>query len=476
MSLATPAPLFLEQLKSIVGSSGWVLPAEAQKYFVDLRGQFTGNAALIVRPSTTSQVSRILASCNDAGIGVVPYGAGTGGSAGHIYTDRTGAVVISLERMTAIRSINIEDNALVAEAGCVLAVVQSTARKHNRRFGLSLASESSCTIGGNLACNAGGIQVIKYGNARDLCLGIEAVLPDGSILHDTNTLRKNNTGYDLRHLLIGSEGTLGIITAASLKLSPCPEQTTTLMCAIASPAAAVSLLHTLFEQLGEVISAFELMSDLGVALAVKHFTHLHEPFDQHHRWYVLMEIEGYGDVRSRLEAILAQRLEPDTIIDAAVAESQAQSRNLWDLRELAYEYNRKEGVIYSSDTSVPISRIQRFIEQISAALLNLDASLRINCYGHIGDGNIHVNIFPPENITKTAYLEANVKTKKQIHTIINDVTYQCHGAISAEHGIGRLKIAEMNQFADPTKLAVMAAIKNTVDPNGIMNPGALFGK
>lgn len=474
MSLAIPKASLLDHLKSIVGPTGWVSPANAQKYFLDLRGQYTGTAALIVRPSTTLQVSQILAACNEACIGVVPFGAGTGGSAGHINTDNTSVVVVSLERMSAIRSINTEDNAVVAEAGCVLADVQSNARKHNRRFGLSLASEGSCTIGGNLASNAGGIQVVKYGNARDLCLGLEAVMPDGSILNDANVLRKNNTGYDLRHLLIGSEGTLGIITAASLRLSPSPEQTTTVMCAIASPVVAVTLLHTVFEQLGEVISAFELMSGLGVTLALKHFKHLQEPFDRHHQWYVLMEIEGYGDVRSQLEKTLHRHLAPDSVVDAIVAGSESQRNDLWALRELAYEYNRKEGVIYSSDTSVPISQIQRFIQQISAALLNLDSNLRINCYGHIGDGNIHVNIFPPDTVTKQAYLEGNINIKGQFHTIINEVTLQCHGAISAEHGIGRLKTKDMQHYADPTKLAVMTAIKKAVDPNGIMNPGALF--
>ncbi len=474
MPLATPDASFLDHLKSIVGHTGWLSPTDAQKYFVDLRGQFTGSAALIVRPSTTLQVSQILASCNEACIGVVPFGAGTGGSAGHINISCNCVVVMSLERMTTIRSISTDDNALVAEAGCVLADVQCTARRHNRRFGLSLASEGSCTIGGNLASNAGGIQVVKYGNARDLCLGIEAVMPDGSILDDANTVRKNNTGYDLRHLLIGSEGTLGIITAASVKLSPPPEHTTTLMCAIASPEVAVTLLHTVFEQLGEVISAFELMSGLGVALAVKHFDHLREPFESHHQWYVLMEIEGYGDVRSRLEKILAQHLEHNRVVDAIVAESETQSSMLWDLRELAYEYNRKEGVIYSSDTSVPVSQIQRFVLQVTTALQALDSGLRINCYGHIGDGNIHVNVFPPQNSAKQAYLARNTKIKERIHITINEVTYRCDGAISAEHGIGRLKNKELQRYADPTKLAVMTAIKKAVDPNGIMNPGALF--
>ena len=475
MSLATPNTAFLAHLKSIVGHTGWVLPTDAPKYFVDLRGQFVGSAALIVRPSTTLQVSEILATCNAARIGVVPFGAGTGGSAGHIDKDNNSSVVISLERLATIRSINTKDNALVAESGCVLKNIQDAARKHNRRFGLSLASEASCTIGGNLASNAGGIQVVKYGNTRDLCLGIEAVMADGSILHDTNALYKNNTGYDLRHLLIGSEGTLGIITAASLKLSPCPEQTTTVISAIASPAAAVTLLHAVFDQLGEVISAFELMSGLGVSLAVKHFPQLRKPFEQQYQWYVLMETEGHRDVRARLEKIIEQYMDNDSVIDAIVAESKQQSRNFWNLRELAYEYNRKEGVIYSSDTSVPISQIQRFVEQVTAGIHGLDSGLRINCYGHIGDGNIHVNIFPPDHMAKERYLEQNSSIKSQIHMITNDVTQQCHGSISAEHGIGRLKIEDLRRYCDPTKLAVMNTIKKAVDPNGIMNPGALFG-
>lgn len=474
MSLSTPNTSFLNQLKSIVGKAGWVLPTEAPKYFIDLRGQFIGNASLIVCPSTTQQVSQVLAACNAARVGVVPFGAGTGGSAGHIDKDSNTSVVVSLERMSAIRSVNTDDNALIAEAGCVLADVQKTANSHNRRFGLSLASEGSCTIGGNLASNAGGIQVVKFGNARDLCLGIEAVMPDGSILNDVNALRKNNTGYDLRHLLIGSEGTLGIITAASLKLTPRPEQTTTVMCALSSPNDAVRLLHTVFESVGEVVSAFELMSGLGVSLALKHFPNLRKPFEYHHQWYVLMEIEGDMGVRSRSETILTRQLETNNIIDAVVAESVSQSQALWALRELAYEYNRKEGVVYSSDTSVPISEIQCFVQQVSADIQDVDSDLRVNCYGHIGDGNIHVNIFPPENIAKQDYMKQNPLLKEQLHTVVNRVTHLCNGSISAEHGIGRLKIEDMRSYVDPTKLTIMVAIKKAVDPNGIMNPGALF--
>jgi D-lactate dehydrogenase (cytochrome) len=474
MQLVKPDTLFLNQLHSIVGPAGTIHPTDAEKYFIDLRGQFIGSATLIVRPSTTLQVSQILTACNAACVGIVPFGGGTGGAAGHIDTGENGVIVMSFERMAAIRSINTEDNVLLAEAGCVLADLQNYANKHNRRFGLSLASEGSCTIGGNLASNAGGMQVLKYGNARDLCLGIEAVMPDGSILNDANALRKNNTGYDLRHLLIGSEGTLGIITAASLKLSPRPEQSTTLMCAVASPAAAVALLQTIINHIGEAVSAFELMSELGIALATKHFPHARNPFNQNHQWYVLMEIEGHQEVRARLEDLLTRQLERDTIVDIIVAQSDTQSQALWELRELAYEYNRKEGVIYSSDTSVPISQIQHFIQQTVTSICNFDPDLRINCYGHIGDGNIHVNVFAPGKVAKQIYQAKKPGIKESLHRIINELTLACEGSISAEHGIGRLKTEDMTRYGDPTKLAIMKTIKQALDPKGIMNPGALF--
>lgn len=474
MPSATPETGLLDHLKSIVGPKGWIAPADAGKYFADPRDRFRGSAALIVLPSTTGEVSQIIATCNETGTGIIPFGGGTGGVAGHMAIDGGSPIVLSTERMNAIRSVNIDDEIVVAEAGCILANVHGIAERNNRRFGLSLASEGSCSIGGNLASNAGGVQVLKYGNTRDLCLGIEAVLPNGSVLDDLKPLRKDNTGYDLRHLLIGSEGTLGIITAAALKLSPRPHETVTFICAIPSPAAAIALLHSIRDRLGDTVTAFELMSGFGIELATKYFKTLRDPFDRRHDWYALVDVEGYRGIRDHLEYLLNQEFERETIADAVIAASENQTRSLWQLRELAYEYNQKEGAICSSDTSVPISRIDAFIRQTDEAVRSLDPDLRCNRYGHIGDGNIHFNIFPPQGVSKRSYLHSHPDIAETTRMLINETTRNCGGSISAEHGIGRLKIADLETYADPTKLAMMRAIKQAIDPNRIMNPGALF--
>ena len=474
MQAKFPDLQFLDRLKSLVGPKGWRGSDSAGKYFTDPRGYFHGSASLVLLPSSTQQVSQVVAACNEAQIGIVPFGGGTGGVAGHMEINGGFPVVLSLERMTAIRSVSIDDETIIAEAGCILATIQEIAEQNGRRFGLSLASEGSCTIGGNLASNAGGIQVLKYGNCRDLCLGIEAVMPDGSVLNDLKPLRKNNTGFDLRHLLIGSEGTLGIITASALKLSPLPEDSVTVMCALPAPGSALKLLHKIRNKLGETVTAFELMSGLGVSLATKYFETLRNPFDRSYEWYIVAEIEGYKGIQQSLEQILAQELEQGNIVDAVFAESRSQSEALWNLRELAYEYNQKEGAICSSDTSVPISQIEKFIELTSTAIRYLDGGLRANCYGHIGDGNIHVNVFPPQNVSKQVYLQMHPGIQETTRMIINETTHQCGGSISAEHGIGRLRISELQRYADKTKLAVMQTIKTAIDPNGIMNPGAVF--
>lgn len=469
-----PSDAFFADLKSCVDPKGWISPQASGKYFADPRGRFVGDAVLVVLPSSTAQVSAVVALCNAHKIGIIPFGGGTGGSAGHIEFEGRNAIVLSLERMNTIRSVDIETDTITAEAGCVLANIQTAAQQINRRFGLSLASEGSCTIGGNLATNAGGIQVLRYGNARDLCLGIEAVLPDGSILNDLRPLRKDNTGFDLRNLLIGSEGALGIITAATLKLAPHPDETATFMCALNSPDAAVTLLRDLRTALGETVTAFELMSQLGVTLATKHFPSLLDPFDHPHAWYVVADVEGHCGIAAGVAEVLQAALEAELIVDAIVAQSDTQRKSLWALREFSYEYNMKEGVFCSSDTAVPTDEITNFISLTDAVLVGLDSDLRANRYGHVGDGNIHVNVFPPEGISKDDYLNKKPNMQEDVRTAINNATEACQGSISAEHGIGRLKRKDLLQFSDPTKMATMRAIKVAIDPNNIMNPGALF--
>ena len=341
-------------------------------------------------------------------------------------------------------------------------------------FPLSMGSKGSCQIGGNLATNAGGIQVLRYGNARDLCLGIEAVLPDGSIYRELSPLRKNNTGYDLRHLLIGSEGTLGVITAATLALTPIDAELATVMCALETPSNAIGLLNDLRREMGDCVSAVELMSGFGVGLVAEHFADLRSPFHEDHDWYLLCEFGGPEGVRDRLEACLADKFEDGALLDAVLAESETQRRTLWNIREFHAEANRANGSICSSDTSVPISRTGDFIAATAAALREIDLGLRLNSYGHVGDGNIHHNVFPPEGVTKGDYLAANDGIIERVRMAINDVTVAHDGSISAEHGIGRLKIEDMTRYVDDVKITLMRRIKSAIDPNRIMNPGALL--
>lgn len=474
MNSAISHARFLDRLMEMLGSEGWIAAEDGQRYFEDLRDRYQGQGLIILRPKSTEEVSQIVRDCAAAHVGIIPFGGGTGGSAGHInITDRP-VVVLSLERMNKIRSVNAADEAIISEAGVILADIQAAADTVGRRFGLSLASEGSCTIGGNLASNAGGVQVLRYGNSRDLCLGIEAVLPDGSILNDLQPLRKDNTGYNLRHLLVGSEGTLGIITAATLKLSPRPSEDVTVMFAISSPEAALAMLHRIRGSLGDVVTGFELMSRLGIDLALKHFPKMRDPFDQDHTWYALALIEGPEGIRSALEEELGNAFTENAILDAVIAESSAQSKALWELRELAFEYNRKEGAIVSSDTSVPLSRIGSFVTNSQRAIADVHPGLRVNCYGHIGDGNIHVNVFPPTEKTRTQFVSEDRQKVDAVRTIINEETHACGGSISAEHGIGRSRIADLNIYGDPAKLALLRQIKLAIDPQNIMNPGALF--
>jgi len=464
----------LQNLKDIVGAGAWYVGKDIDRYLEDPRGRAHGSAAIVLCPSDTVTVAKIIRFCNENRIGVIPFGGGTGGSLGHIDTSGGQLLILSLERMKRIRQISAEDDVIVAEAGVILADIQTEADNIGRIFGLSLASDGSCTIGGNMASNAGGIQTLRYGNARDLCLGIEAVMPDGSILNALQPLRKDNTGYDLRHLLIGSEGTLGVITAATLKLAPKPDQDVTMMFAVESPAAALALLHRLRRDLGEVVSAFELMSSLGLSLALRHFPDLRDPFKKSYGWYVIADLAFASGLSRGIEKCLEGIFEKDLVLDGVVSSSNTQSKALWNLRERAFKYNKYEGALYSSDTSVLLGKIAEFVDQTRSALLLYDPHLRVNFYGHIGDGNIHVNVFPQDGTSKSEHLDQQPAAISGIATIIHEETNTCGGSISAEHGIGRAKTATLKQYCDPTKLAVMRALKKALDPNNIMNPGAIF--
>ncbi|PCI04301.1 MAG: FAD-binding oxidoreductase [Hyphomicrobiales bacterium] len=471
--LQKPSEEFLNSLKELLGSTGWREGDDA-RYLEEPRGNFRGQAALIVLPANVEEVSEIVKRCSTARVGIIPYGGGTGLVSGQLSLENDHSIILSLERMNKIRNVDVKNDSMLVEAGCILADIQSAALDENRLFPLSLASEGSCRIGGNLATNAGGIQVIRYGNARDLCLGIEAVLPDGSIYHGLTPLRKDNTGYDLRHMMIGSEGTLGIITAASLKLFPNPQNTATAFCAIPSPSHAISLLKFCREEMGETISAFELMCAQGMKVLANHFPQEQDPFKGEYNWFTLIEIAGPSGIEEKFETMLMSAFENGFLLDSVIASSSAQSQALWRLRELMAEANKLEGAICSSDTSVPKSQVDQFIEETDAALLALHPGLRVNKYGHMGDGNLHFNVFPPEGIGKAQFLSTYPTIQKDVRLVIDKQTHQMNGSISGEHGIGRLKRNELQRYSDPAKLAVMKSIKAALDPHGIMNPGAVF--
>ncbi len=462
------------ELASLQGSIDFKTGADVESYRHDPRDRFQGAQIPVFLPRSTAEVAVLVKACGKAGIGIIPVSGGTGVVAGQLAISPDKVIAVSMERLNAIRGLSLADGVIVAEAGCILADLQNAAEVADRLFPLGMASEGSCRLGGNLATNCGGIQVLRYGNARDLCLGIEAVLPDGSILSELSPLRKNNTGYDLRHLLIGSEGTLGIITAAAMVIKPRDSQTITAFCSIASPEAAISLLDTMRNQGALNVSAFEIMSDYGISVLEKHFPSERFPLESRSSWYALIEIGGDGSIENKAQTFLANAIESGRIDNAALAASDAQRQALWRLREITPEANRLEGAICSSDTAVPLSRIGEFIETTYRAVAEIDPGLTINCYGHIGDGNIHFNIFPPPGTNKAEMIERDLETIEAIRIAIDETTIACHGAISAEHGIGRLKVGDLEHFASPAKLAALRAIKRALDPHGIMNPGALL--
>lgn len=469
-----PTAALLEALKACVGARGWAAPEAAPRYFEDPRGRFEGQGCLVLMPSNTAQVSDIVRLCAEAGVGVVPYSGGTGVVAGQLSIEGDNAIILSLEKMNTIREVSADDAVMVAEAGCILENVHAAALEADMIFPLSMASKGSCCIGGNLATNAGGIQVLRYGNARDLCLGVEAVLADGTILNELAPLQKNNTGYDLRHLLIGSEGTLGIITAASLRLKPRDAETGTAFLAIRSPAAGLALYKALKAQLGESLSALELMSGLGIDLVTKSFGDLRNPFSETPAWALLMEASGPAGMQARMEAALEACFEQDLLQDAVIAQSDGQRAALWDLREYTPEANRMAGAFCNSDTSVAVSKVEGFIADTVAAISAIHDRVRVNSYGHLGDGNIHHNVFPPVGVSKPDFLAAHPGIIDAVRLAINDVTHAHGGAISAEHGIGRLKTGDLEAYASPARLDMLKRIKRALDPKNILNPGALI--
>jgi len=456
-----------------VGADNVLATAEAMSsYLVDWRGRYRGAAICVVRPATTAAVSAVVHACAQAGVAMVPQGGNTSLCGAATPSPEGQSVVISLSRLKRVRAIDPANNAMTVEAGCVLQTLRDAAAEAQRLFPLSLAAEGSCQIGGNLSTNAGGVQVLRYGNARELTLGLEVVLPSGEIWDGLRGLRKDNTGYDLKHLFIGAEGTLGIITAAVLKLFPLPRAMATAWLAIASPAAAVHLLADLQAHFGPSLTACELVSDSALGLVCKHIPGAH-PALSASPWHLLIELSGSGDdqaLREALTAFLSAALEDLVISDVVLAQSGEQTRRLWALRENIGEAQKIEGLSIKHDVSLPISRIPEFVERADRALSQAFPEIRIVTFGHVGDGNLHYNQSKSAAGENAAFLAA----QPEVNRIVHDLVDEMGGSISAEHGIGQLKREELLRYKSPVEIALMRAIKRTLDPLGLMNPGKVL--
>ncbi|MDR2452551.1 MAG: FAD-binding oxidoreductase [Candidatus Accumulibacter sp.] len=463
----------IDTLAAIVGHDH-VLTADydVAPYLTDWRGRYHGVALCIARPANTAEVAAVVRACAEAETPIVPQGGNTSHCGAGI-PDATGrAVLVSLSRMNAIRAIDTANDTITAEAGCILQTVQEAAAAAGRLFPLSLAAEGSCQIGGNLATNAGGVQVLRYGNARELTLGLEAVLPDGQVWDGLRGLRKDNTGYDLKQLFIGSEGTLGIITAAVLKLFPLPRATATAWLAIASARAAVRLLGELQAAFGTALTACELISDVSLGLVEKNIPGARAPLADS-PWYLLVELSGPGEdeaLRASLSDFLAGALAGGDIADAVVAQNGRQAERLWTLRESISEAQKIEGVSIKHDISVPVSRLGEFLDRADTALAAAHPGIRIVAFGHVGDGNLHYNQSRPETGENAAFIAATPAVNRVVH----DIVHALGGSISAEHGIGQLKREELRRYKSAVELDMMRAVKRALDPRGIMNPGKVL--
>ncbi|MFT3975102.1 MAG: FAD-binding oxidoreductase [Amaricoccus sp.] len=461
---------FVVRLAEALGPDS-VRPPEP-RYLEEPRGRYLGQAAAVLRPASTEAVARAVRLCAEARVGIVPYSGGTGLVGGQVLPTGPMPVLLSFERLNRIRDVDVTDGILTAEAGCILADVHAAAAEVGRMFPLTLASEGSARIGGLLATNAGGVHVIRYGNARDLCLGVEAVLADGTIVHGLSRVVKDNMGLNPRHLLIGFEGTLGLITAASLRLFPALAETATAWISVASPAAALALLARLRAALAGTISAFELISVEGLQFLAEVLPQVSLPPAMPGEWRVLVEVDDGpdGNVAARLEAALADAMEAGLAGDVLVAQGDGQRAAFWRVRETIPEANRTIGAIASHDISVPPSHLPEFIERAGQAIAAIDRSIRINCFGHLGDGNLHYNAFPARGERRDRYDPVRATVSRTVH----DLAHALGGSIAAEHGVGRLKVADLERYADPGKLVAMRAVKHALDPLGILNPGAVL--
>jgi len=464
----------LVALQQAVGEPHVLFGQDLSAYERDWRGRAQGKAKFVVRPGSADEVAAVVTACVAHRTPIVPQGGNTSLVMGST-PDASGLeVVLSLLRMNKLRAIDTANATLTAEAGCVLQSLQQSADEAGCLLPLSLASEGSCTIGGNLASNAGGTQVLRYGNARELCLGLEVVTPQGQIWHGLSGLRKDNTGYDLRNLLVGSEGTLGIITAATLKLFPRPAAQRTAWAAVPSVQAGVDLLGLAQRLLGAGLTGFEIMGQVALGLVAKHFPQMHAPFWQSAPYCVLLELsdtENETHAQARLEAVLEAALNQGCISDAVVAQSLAQSRELWHVREHISMAQAAEGLNIKHDIALPVSAVARFVAQTDALLAQALPGVRVVNFGHLGDGNLHYNVQCPLGMDAAAFLRMN---EPQVNQLVFESVKALGGSISAEHGIGFLKADTLPHYKDPVALAMMRSVKQALDPLNLMNPGRML--
>ena len=458
-------------LRSIAGTMNVLVDGDLSAYELDWRKRSRGKALAVVRPASTSEVAAVVKACAAAGVSIVTQGGNTGLVGGSIPDESGQQVVLSLQRMNTVRSMDAANLTMTVDAGCILQNLQDTAEKAGFLFPLSLAAEGSCTIGGNLATNAGGTQVVRYGNARDLCLGLEVVTAQGEIWHGLSGLRKDNTGYDLRDLFVGSEGTLGIITAATLKLYPMPAARLTAWAAVPSMEHAVTLLGLAHKHLGAGLTGFEVMGQFALSLVAKHYPQQRVPLWQDAPYCVLLENsdhESESHARAQFESLLETAFEGGCVLDAVVAENLSQASQLWHVRESIPLAQAEEGLNIKHDVSIAVSRIPEFVATTDALLQAAIPGVRLVNFGHLGDGNLHYNVQAPADGDSKAFLG---ELEADVNTIVYDSVARFEGSISAEHGVGSLKLDKLEHHKSPVALGMMRAIKQALDPQGLMNPG-----
>ncbi|MDO9401192.1 MAG: FAD-binding oxidoreductase [Polaromonas sp.] len=461
----------IESLRQIIGAPNVLTEGDLTAWVRDWRKRETGKALAVVRPGSTLEVAAVVKACAAAGVSIVPQGGNTGMVVGSTPDASGTQIVLSLQRMNSVRALDAANLTITVDAGCVLQAIQETCEQAGFLFPLSLASEGSCTIGGNLGTNAGGTQVVRYGNTRDLCLGLEVVTAQGEVWNGLSGLRKDNTGYDLRDLFIGSEGTLGVITAATMKLYPLPAAQLTALAAVPSLDAAVTLLGLAHRFLSSGLTGFEVMGQFALSLVVKHFPQQRVPLYQDAPYCVVLENsdhESEAHARAQFERLLEAAMEQGCVTDAVVAESITQARALWHIRESIPLAQAEEGLNIKHDISIPVSRIPEFVRVTDALLAQAFPGARLVNYGHLGDGNLHYNVQAPAGADAAAFLN---EQEQGINTLVYESVDQFGGSISAEHGVGSLKIDKLEHHKSPVALGMMRAIKQALDPQGIMNPG-----